>query len=575
MVNKSESLIERLYSFRKALYIPIAAAALTLTSYSPINSQSQKPINNENKALEINEKSKSSGLEIILNNKIESGIYNAFKEKDYVNVIVELYEGDFFPEDLEFSKLLVKEKQDSVLSGLSGSFKLKHQYKTIYSFAGEINKNGLEKLSENDNVEFIYMDKILQPNLTQSVPLINADDVHKTIVDSINIRGNGQVIAIIDDGIDYTHPDLGGCLGENCKVIGGYDFIDGDADPKDELGHGTIVAGIAAANGRLKGVAPDAKLVGLKVCNELGCFSSAILAGADWCIDNKSDLGISVINMSLGFASYDSTNCPIWMDSVINRAYDMNMPFTIGSGNGGFKDAISDPACSPKTISVGAVYDANVGLAIVCLNSDCTKTCTDSITSADKITCYSNSADILDLLAPGDLIESTSINGEYFNGGGTSAAAPHVAGTIALMKQVNPSLSVGDIDEILKKTGVPVMDDGNGMTFPRIDALAAVACSLEGDKIDNSIVCPNRFVRGDANRDNVVDISDPIKTIFYLYSGARLNCLDAADSNDDGKIDVADSIFSLNYLFKQGAIPGLPHPRKGYDFTLDDLRCIE
>jgi len=79
------------------------------------------------------------------------------------------------------------------------------------------------------------------------------------------IEGSEIVIAVIDTGVDYTHPDLGGCLGPSCKVIGGYDFGDDDSDPMDQMGHGTLVAGTVAADGRLKGTAPKAKLLAYKV----------------------------------------------------------------------------------------------------------------------------------------------------------------------------------------------------------------------------------------------------------------------------------------------------------------------
>src|SRR3989338_1423019 len=103
-------------------------------------------------------------------------------------------------------------------------------------------------------------------SLMDSVPLINADDVWLLDEDGNDcsvsgkecLTGKGVSIAIIDTGVDYTHPDLGGCFGEGCKVIGGYDFSDNDNDTMDYHGHGTHVAATAAGNGVLKGVAPDA-----------------------------------------------------------------------------------------------------------------------------------------------------------------------------------------------------------------------------------------------------------------------------------------------------------------------------
>jgi len=80
------------------------------------------------------------------------------------------------------------------------------------------------------------------------------------------IEGSEIVIAVIDTGVDYTHPDLGGCLGPSCKVIGGYDFGDDDSDPMDQMGHGTLVAGTIAADGRLKGTAQKQNYWLIKCC---------------------------------------------------------------------------------------------------------------------------------------------------------------------------------------------------------------------------------------------------------------------------------------------------------------------
>src|SRR6185436_19370155 len=96
--------------------------------------------------------------------------------------------------------------------------------------------------------------------------------------------------------------------------------------------------------------------------------------------------------MSIGDdGQYNSINCPTWMNFAINFASTLNLPITISSGNNGYKNRISYPACSPNAISVGATYDANIG-------SHISSVCTDPTTSADKVTCFSNSADSLDLM---------------------------------------------------------------------------------------------------------------------------------------------------------------------------------
>ena len=102
--------------------------------------------------------------------------------------------------------------------------------------------------------------------LRQSVPQIRADRVHL----ELSATGKGIVVAVLDTGIDYMHADLGGGIGPEFKVIGGYDFVNNDDDPRDDQGHGTSVAGVVAADGGLKGVAPDARLLAFKVADARG-----------------------------------------------------------------------------------------------------------------------------------------------------------------------------------------------------------------------------------------------------------------------------------------------------------------
>ncbi len=127
------------------------------------------------------------------------------------------------------------------------------------------------------------------------------------------------------------------------------------------------------------------------------------------------------------------------------------------SGNEAYLDAVANPACTPKVVSVGAVYSANWGG----LNWS---VCSDGSTAADKVTCFSNSANFLTLLAPGALITA---GGRQF--GGTSQASPFVAGAIAILRAAYPSDSLALTTARLTGTGVPVTDSRNGIVKPRLD----------------------------------------------------------------------------------------------------------
>src|SRR6185503_11746213 len=129
-----------------------------------------------------------------------------------------------------------------------------------------------------------------------------------------SVTGNGITVAVIDTGIDYTQPSLGGGFGPGFKVVGGYDFLDNDADPMDESGHGTSVAGVIAAktytvNGiTYQGVAPDAKLVALRVGTETNIPDSNIKEALDWVLKNYKTYSIGVVNLSLGSGNYTTAS---------------------------------------------------------------------------------------------------------------------------------------------------------------------------------------------------------------------------------------------------------------------------
>jgi hypothetical protein len=131
------------------------------------------------------------------------------------------------------------------------------------------------------------------------------------------------------------------------------------------------------------------------------------------------------------------------------------------------------PACIANAISVGAVYDANVGSV--------TLGCTDATTSADKVTCFSNTNATLDLLAPGARITSTGRGGGTSTFVGTSQASPHAAAAAALLLQAGSSLTPTEIETALESTGVPATDPKNGLTFPRIDVFAALGRLTAGN----------------------------------------------------------------------------------------------
>jgi minor extracellular serine protease Vpr len=168
----------------------------------------------------------------------------------------------------------------------------------------------------------------VRPELATSVPTTGAPAVW-----NLGYRGQGMLVGILDTGVDYTHPDLGGCLGAGCKVIGGFDFIDLDNDPQEapDSYHGTHVAAIAAG---LKGVAPDANILAVRVLgtNTSGNVSNLanVMAGIEYAVRN----GVDVINMSIGLTNAFGQSTNLWAEMTGN-AVKAGVVWVNSNGNDG------------------------------------------------------------------------------------------------------------------------------------------------------------------------------------------------------------------------------------------------
>jgi serine protease len=261
--------------------------------------------------------------------------------------------------------------------------------------------------------------------------------------------GSGAVVAVVDTGVDASHPDLAG------QVLTGYDEISqvegGNTDPN---GHGTHVAGtIAAATGNgvgISSIAPDVKILPVRVLRaDGGGYTSDAANGIVYAADHGAD----VINMSLGSDEDDAM-----VSSAIAYARSRGVVIVAAAGNERQKgNPTSYPAADPGVIAVAA---------------------TDS---ADLVAGYSNSGGYVDVSAPGSSILSTypaALNGSgYAIMSGTSMASPHVAAVAALLRSADPSLSPDQVESALETSATDLgpagRDDDYG--YGRIDAAAALA----------------------------------------------------------------------------------------------------
>jgi len=155
----------------------------------------------------------------------------------------------------------------------------------------DISKKEAEKIKSINGVKKVYPNYEVKTTLMDSVPLVNSDAIWKMKDDfGKDITGEGVTIAIIDTGVDYTHPDLGGCFGEGCKVIGGYDFVNDDDDPMDDNGHGTHCAAIAAG----KSQENELKTYKYKEGDYVGVGEYVVLSEGD---NNDPLLAIKIISI--------------------------------------------------------------------------------------------------------------------------------------------------------------------------------------------------------------------------------------------------------------------------------------
>ena len=278
------------------------------------------------------------------------------------------------------------------------------------------------------------------------------------------LTGAGQSIAIIDTGIDYTHPALGGGFGPGFKVVAGWDFVDNDADPRDTQGHGTLVAGMAAANEfthngtTYRGIAPGAKLIALRVgSGTSGIPDSRIESALQWVLDNRLTYNITAVNISLGGGAFTSPNTNTTWGDELQSLHDVGIFVAAASGNNGTpQPGIASPAATRTVFSVGA------------------------INGSDVIADFTQRGTLLDLLTPGDGVVSTGLGGSFSPLNGTSFATPVAAGAAVLLRQVNPAASAGDIASVLRSSSVTNYDgddETGGITnraYARIDLVNAV-----------------------------------------------------------------------------------------------------
>jgi subtilisin family serine protease len=406
--------------------------------------------------------------------KAGPAVYDALAKGPTVRVLVALREPRADGRDLTRRLAEVEAAQGNVLAAIGPSdFRLSQRWDAISALAGDVSASGLAKLVADPGVLRIDVAVPIHAALAQSVPMIRADEVH-----SAGFTGRGVVVAVLDTGVDETHPDLSSSLiAEQCFCTGccpnGSSEQSGSGAARDENGHGTNVTGIITGDGKVAptGVAPDADIVAVRVLDKNGGGDSTqLVSGFDYVLKSRPE--VKVVNLSLGSSNLFSGTCDNSASFTAAFAQAINALKARGtvtfasSLNNGSSSQIGVPACISSAIAVGAVYDSDAGTVSF--------GCTDASTRADQVPCFSNSSSKVDLLAPGAPITAAGLGGGASTFLGTSQASPHAAAAAALLLQANPGLSPDRIKSALQSTGPTVTDSKNGLSFHRIDAKAAL-----------------------------------------------------------------------------------------------------
>ncbi len=333
----------------------------------------------------------------------------------------------------------------------------------------------LIRLESNPRVRMVHENILLHPVSVSDLGFIDQPQAAAE-----GATGAGTTIAVIDGGLgnNYTmYPDFGTCTAVDtpaatCRVVFNEDAYPGASG---ETLHGTNVSAIAL------GVAPGAKLAMFDVFNGTSASSVDVLNSMNTAISDQASFNIVAINLSLGDGTSNSSACTDSIfASAVTGASNAGITTVAAAGNSGSKSGLGNPACTPGVVSVGAVYDASYGTVEWNAPADSGGVCTDA-TTADHVTCFSQSAAYLSMLAPGTFVNAPNSS---FQQSGTSQATPHVSGAIAVLRARYAAESLAETLQRLQLSDIRDTDSANGITTPRLNLLAAVnqgtAVSLSG-----------------------------------------------------------------------------------------------
>jgi subtilisin family serine protease len=389
-------------------------------------------------------------------------------------------------------------------------------------------------LSNNPNFEFAEPDYIANVILTPNDPYYAAYQWHLPKVSAPTAwdttTGSASVtIAVVDSGVQANHPDLAG------RVLAGYDFVNNDADASDDYGHGTAVAGVAAARGNdgigTVGAAWNVAILPVKTMNSSGSGSHSAIANG---INYSADRGARIINLSLGGTASSRT-----LQNSVNYANGKGCILIAAAGNEGSSTAVYPAAYNGVT-------------AVSALNQ------------ADALASFSSYGSFVDISAPGESITTTWVNGSYVTISGTSFSSPLVAGVAALALSVNSSLSNTAVASLLTSNADDLGAAGKDIYFGagRVNAARAVAAALPPPPSDDT-TAPATAVTNPKDGASIAGL----RSVTVSVASSDNVGVTKAELFIDGKLVATSSSGSFNYSWNLRNVAAGPHTlqSKAYD----------
>jgi serine protease AprX len=367
----------------------------------------------------------------------------------------------------------------------------------------------LDELQGLDGVVAVHLNETLPWLLEESARLVDAPRAWN----DLGVTGRGVTVAVIDTGVDFTHPDLAPALQANMKLVGmggplPAEPVEGSPNSDTSTGHGTHVAGDVAgrgvaSDGAYRGLAPGAGLVGIGAGDGLTLSFFTVVEGYEWVLEHRERYGIRVVNNSFGapFAPFDPSN-PV--NVVTRAAADAGLVVVFAAGNDGDEMSLNALAAAPWVLAVGAATKkAGVaGFSSAGIEADQPELRFDGGAAEGETRSplhmgryhpafLTPGENVVSTRAPATITSALDVPQDattlppdrvarYTTMSGTSMASPEAAGVVALVLEADPALGPDEVRRILQTTARPVAGEPfHRQGYGLLDAGAAVALALD------------------------------------------------------------------------------------------------